>query len=540
MPDRGRGGMLWIGISFDLALDFPPASPPSILPRLQLSIPTLSLSVPRLNPPTGSRVWHWAYRSRVTTNTATSAAMPVYRHIPIIRAYPYPFPDTCQTTRWLTSSRRTRISFAQVNGDLPFERKRKFTGVEDNARHAKRPNMDTNTGQTSPVYELNLPGPSGVTAPKTEPGDATDTTSELSKTKDNLRAALIENEGLRAQILDLQTRIEQVQDRLGDLQELADTLKRLTSFQRRSIPSVTSLSRREIVKTSLDSTYARDSHCVGPTCTGTHVAANTQSGRFHWLRHVGQPVAQTLSVSFTTPLSPVLTPPRPTTKEQEVFVVMNAKRHSVIIPGNNNKPSLSHTGDRFSPRPQQTQSRSRTKRETYLYQMKSLPMETEDDVAATGDPMAIVDGIPFVIYACHALLEGRQGTTSPSAVDRISRNFESHPFSNDGNMIYIKKEPPPLVPPKKVLSNGKTVSGKRKAVQSEDEVNETVSPSTNCDLSLHAYTVPNYTFRLFVPYLTADGADGLNKLENYCWARNEFQSECKGVEIGSHTLLIET
>lgn len=156
--------------------------------------------------------------------------MPVYRHIPIIRAYPYPFPVrlTVNTTHPEVGATAGicpgHLSNNQVDGDLPFERKRKFTesGVEDNARHAKRPNTDTNTGQTSSVYELNLPGPSGVTAPKTEPGD----TSELSKTTENLRAALIENEGLRAQIRDLQARIEQVQDRLGDLQELADTVKK--------------------------------------------------------------------------------------------------------------------------------------------------------------------------------------------------------------------------------------------------------------------------------------------------------------------------
>lgn len=41
-----------------------------------------------------------------------------------------------------------------------------------------------------------------------------------------------------------------------------------------------------------------------------------------------------------------------------------------------------------------------------ITRMKSLPMETEDDVAATGDPMAIVDGTPFVIYACQCTAGG--------------------------------------------------------------------------------------------------------------------------------------
>lgn len=52
-----------------------------------------------------------------------------------------------------------------------------------------------------------------------------DTTSELAKTQDDLRAVFIENEGLRARVRELQAINEQVKTRLSDLQELADTVK---------------------------------------------------------------------------------------------------------------------------------------------------------------------------------------------------------------------------------------------------------------------------------------------------------------------------
>jgi hypothetical protein len=51
-------------------------------------------------------------------------------------------------------------------------------------------------------------------------------TETASKLADDLRAALIENEGLRAQIRDLQARNGQMEDRLGDLQDLVDTVKK--------------------------------------------------------------------------------------------------------------------------------------------------------------------------------------------------------------------------------------------------------------------------------------------------------------------------
>jgi transposase len=52
-----------------------------------------------------------------------------------------------------------------------------------------------------------------------------DTTSELAKTQDDLRAVFIENEGLRARVRELQAINEQVKTRLSNLQELADTVK---------------------------------------------------------------------------------------------------------------------------------------------------------------------------------------------------------------------------------------------------------------------------------------------------------------------------
>lgn len=51
-------------------------------------------------------------------------------------------------------------------------------------------------------------------------------TETASKLADDLRAALIENEGLRAQIRDLQARNGQMEDRLGNLQDLVDTVKK--------------------------------------------------------------------------------------------------------------------------------------------------------------------------------------------------------------------------------------------------------------------------------------------------------------------------
>lgn len=56
----------------------------------------------------------------------------------------------------------------------------------------------------------------------------TDTTCELAllRTKDELRAALLENEILYAQVHDLETINEQMRNRLRDLQGLVDTVKR--------------------------------------------------------------------------------------------------------------------------------------------------------------------------------------------------------------------------------------------------------------------------------------------------------------------------
>jgi len=48
----------------------------------------------------------------------------------------------------------------------------------------------------------------------------------LQATKEDHRAALVENQGLHVQIRDLQARFEQIQDCLGDLQDLADTVKK--------------------------------------------------------------------------------------------------------------------------------------------------------------------------------------------------------------------------------------------------------------------------------------------------------------------------
>jgi hypothetical protein len=50
-------------------------------------------------------------------------------------------------------------------------------------------------------------------------------TETASKLADDLHAALMENEGLRAQIHDLQARNGQMEDRLGDLQDLVDMVK---------------------------------------------------------------------------------------------------------------------------------------------------------------------------------------------------------------------------------------------------------------------------------------------------------------------------
>lgn len=55
--------------------------------------------------------------------------------------------------------------------------------------------------------------------------ETADTASELAKTKDDLRAALIENEGLHDQIRNLQAINGQIKDRLHDLQDLVDTVK---------------------------------------------------------------------------------------------------------------------------------------------------------------------------------------------------------------------------------------------------------------------------------------------------------------------------
>lgn len=55
-----------------------------------------------------------------------------------------------------------------------------------------------------------------------------DATCELAllRTKDELRAALLENEILYAQVHDLETINEQMRNRLCDLQGLVDTVKR--------------------------------------------------------------------------------------------------------------------------------------------------------------------------------------------------------------------------------------------------------------------------------------------------------------------------
>lgn len=53
-------------------------------------------------------------------------------------------------------------------------------------------------------------------------------TSELARVKDDLRAALIENEVLHALIHDLQTMNGQIKSRLHDLQGLADMVKGFT------------------------------------------------------------------------------------------------------------------------------------------------------------------------------------------------------------------------------------------------------------------------------------------------------------------------
>lgn len=54
----------------------------------------------------------------------------------------------------------------------------------------------------------------------------TDVTSELARTKDDLSAALVENEVLETQIDDLQTMNEQIKTRLRDLQRMVDMVKR--------------------------------------------------------------------------------------------------------------------------------------------------------------------------------------------------------------------------------------------------------------------------------------------------------------------------
>lgn len=56
-----------------------------------------------------------------------------------------------------------------------------------------------------------------------------DATSELAKAKDDLRAALIENEVLQTHIHDLQTMNEQIKSRLHNLQGLVDTVKSFTN-----------------------------------------------------------------------------------------------------------------------------------------------------------------------------------------------------------------------------------------------------------------------------------------------------------------------
>jgi septal ring factor EnvC (AmiA/AmiB activator) len=54
-----------------------------------------------------------------------------------------------------------------------------------------------------------------------------DTRSELAKLEDELRAALIENERLHAQICELQVTFGQVKTRLRDFQDLLDAAKDL-------------------------------------------------------------------------------------------------------------------------------------------------------------------------------------------------------------------------------------------------------------------------------------------------------------------------
>lgn len=59
----------------------------------------------------------------------------------------------------------------------------------------------------------------------TETSQSADTRSKLVKLEDDLRVALVENEGLHAQIRELQEINEQVKTRLRDLQILLDTVK---------------------------------------------------------------------------------------------------------------------------------------------------------------------------------------------------------------------------------------------------------------------------------------------------------------------------
>jgi len=48
----------------------------------------------------------------------------------------------------------------------------------------------------------------------------------LQATKEDHRAALIKNKGLHVQICNLQARFEQIQNHLGNLQDLTDTVKK--------------------------------------------------------------------------------------------------------------------------------------------------------------------------------------------------------------------------------------------------------------------------------------------------------------------------
>ncbi|KAI9447411.1 hypothetical protein H4582DRAFT_2067942 [Lactarius indigo] len=161
--------------------------------------------------------------------------------------YPIPSEACCKSENKdyltaATSSLLTHNNQANCNSHpKPFERKRKLpeSEAEANTCHAKWMNMDTNLGQTRTAYKLNLPAPIIKTA-----GMA----SELAKTKDNLHTPLIKNEALHTQIHslqatkevlhatlieneglchDLQARFGQIQDHLGNLQDLADMVKSL-------------------------------------------------------------------------------------------------------------------------------------------------------------------------------------------------------------------------------------------------------------------------------------------------------------------------